>query len=67
MPDVTSDGTYLKNSKLYMPYRRLPNTNQTPPACTVACGGTGTRDDEAYCLAVPYTLLEQARVMLPPV
>ena len=47
-----------------MPYRRLPNTNQARLRALSRVVETGTRDDGAYCLAVP-TLLEQARMMLP--
>jgi len=65
MPDVTSDDAYPKKFKVYMPYRRLPNTNQARLRALSRVVETGTRDDEAYCLAVPYTLLEQARMMLP--
>lgn len=48
-----------------MPYRRLPNTNRARLRALTDVVNVGRKYDEEYSLAFPYTLLEQASMLLP--
>ncbi|MCQ2234672.1 MAG: hypothetical protein MJZ24_08065 [Paludibacteraceae bacterium] len=48
-----------------MPYRRLPNTNRARLRALSDVVKTGRKYDDLYALAFPYTLLEQASMLLP--
>lgn len=48
-----------------MPYRRLPKTNQARLKALNDVLRTGTKYDEEYNLAFPYTLLDQVRQIVP--
>lgn len=48
-----------------MPYRRLPNTNRARLRALSEVVTVGRRYDDAYDLAFPYTMLEQASLLLP--
>lgn len=48
-----------------MPYRRLPNTNRARLRALTELVNVGRKYDDAYDLAFPYSLLEQASMVLP--
>lgn len=48
-----------------MPYRKLPNTNRARLKALRAAVRVGRKYDESYQLAFPYTLLDQAGMLLP--
>lgn len=48
-----------------MPYRRLPNTNRARLRALSDVVSVGRKYDDAYALAFPYQLLEQASLLLP--
>lgn len=48
-----------------MPYRRLPNTNRARLRALTEVVNVGRKYDDLYDLAFPYSMLEQASMLLP--